>query len=462
MAETHRLVYLVDADELCEYEKGVYRRGVEKALARHAELIESSAKNQFINEVIGKTKRRARPVKVSDFDAEPFLVNVRNGVLDLRTGRLTNHSPAMLFLNQMDVEYDPTARAREFERFMESILPDPADRLRVIDHFASCLVRMPVKKDLMCVGETDSGKSTLLNLVRLFLGPENVSSTALQELEMDRFAAADLFGKLANIHPDIDDQELRRTSKFKTTSGSDQIRAQRKYGHPFFFVPYAKHLYSANRIPATKDESEAFFNRWNVIFFPMRFVDRPESYPGEHFSKRDPRILNRLLTPEEKSGILNVLAARARWVATAGEIPNSQSIDEVRDLWLYHSDFIENFLRDNIELNAEGRITKADPYHLYVGYCATRKITPKSKQEFNARIEKRGARESVGKVDGRSVKLWIGVRLKENDAANPVESVEPERPSTKSTEKRLLLVSELPDVSLLAAAEMISKAEWSS
>jgi putative DNA primase/helicase len=465
LIQTHRLVYLMDTGELCEYEKGAYHRGVEVSLAHHIEAINQSAKNQFINEVIGKVKRRVEMVRAADFDADPYLVNVKNGVLDLNSGVLLENSPKRLFLNQLDVEYNPRARTKRFQRFMISILPDPADRLRVIDHFASCLTRTPIKKDLMCVGETDSGKSTLLGLIRRFLGPENVCSVSLQELETDRFAAADLFGKLANIHPDIDDQELKRTSKFKTTSGSDQIRAQRKYGHPFFYVSYAKHFYSANRIPATKDESEAFFNRWNVVFFPTRFVEDPERYSEsnrtlEGIRRRDPKILDRLLTPEERSGILNVLLARAKRILRTEGIPNSQSIAEVRDLWLYHSDFIENFLKDNVEEDPEGRVSKAELYRLYAAYCRDRKVTAKSKQFFNARVERRGGEEAVGKVEGQSVKQWRGLSLDKSETKSVELIVVPKR-STKSTERSLPLISGLADSSLSVAAGAIRRAEGS-
>src|SRR5207244_2965704 len=61
-----------------------------------------------------------------------------------------------------------------------------------------------------------------------FLGPENVASVGLHQLD-DRFATADLYGVLANIFADLDARALRASGIFKSITGGDQIRAERKY-----------------------------------------------------------------------------------------------------------------------------------------------------------------------------------------------------------------------------------------
>ena len=466
LSETHRMIYLPETDALYEFEKGVYRGGIEAELAMITESMNQHAKNQYVNEVLGKLKRRVKHVKIKDFDARPELLNVPNGIVELRTLKLKNHSPADLFLNQLDVIYDPGASSRPFERFLASVLPEPIDRLRVIDHFAACLYRGPIKKALMLVGETDSGKSTTLALIRDFLGPDNVASVSLQEMATDRFATSDLFGKLANIHADISDAELRETGRFKTSTGGDQIRAQRKNGRAFNFISYAKQFYSANHIPATKDESDAFFNRFDVVEFPFRFVEDTGPYEGRPWVKlKDPDILSKLLTPESKSGILNVLVARARQIIALKAIPSAASSTETRDLWLYHSDFIENFLKDHTELKEDARTPKAELYSSYCLYCRGHKITPQSKQAFNAKVERKGAVLVDGKPDGKhTVKQWKGIALT-NVGGNrklSVESVEVRR-STNSTKKPLLLSTfGISDVSLADAGKVLSDAEWAA
>jgi putative DNA primase/helicase len=467
LTRTHRLVYLSEADELYEFDGARYKGGVEAELARITEGLNPHAKNQFCNEVIGKVKRRVRHVKVGDFDAKPYLCNVKNGVVDLRTGTLLEHTPAELFLNQLEVEYDPRLKDHTFEKFLASVLPEHIDRLRVIDHFASCLYRVPIKKALMLVGETDSGKSTTLNLLREFLGSENVSSVSLQEMQSDRFALADLFGKLANVAADISDAELKDTGRFKISTGKDQVRVQRKNGQPFHIVPFAKQFYSANKIPQTKDESDAFFNRFDVVEFPYRFVDDPAPYAknlnAASYKRKDPDILEKLLTPVAKTGLLNILVARARTVIALKAIPSGASVTETRDLWLYHSDFMENFLKDRTQLDPEAREPKATIYAAYCLYCRERKITPQSKTALNTKIEQRGCQPVNGKPDGKhTVKLWKGIKLR-SEWEKAVESVEEKRSTISTTNSLLRIISKpLDDGPLADAGEALSAWQFDS
>ena len=88
---------------------------------------------------------------------------------------------------------------------------------------------------------TDTGKSTFLNLIR-FLGEENVSDVALQDLETNRFQLVNLVGKLANIYADIDKKELAQSRRFKTTTGGDRVTVERKFMQSFETYIYAKDL----------------------------------------------------------------------------------------------------------------------------------------------------------------------------------------------------------------------------
>ena len=72
-----------------------------------------------------------------------------------------------------------------------------------------------------------------LKLFELFLGDENVSHASIQELNNDRFAIADLHGKLANVCADLKAEKLTNTGIFKMLASGDSIRAQKKHGQPF-------------------------------------------------------------------------------------------------------------------------------------------------------------------------------------------------------------------------------------
>lgn len=395
-----KLATIQETNEICEYRNGVYHQRAKYKILRRIESIrEGNVTKQFREEVLEHIRINTY-VSLEEFDTDPDILNLRNGLFHIRKGELTPHTPNFLSLNQLPVAYEPKARARLFEKKLNEALPDVDDRLLLLDHFAACLWRNPrLKKALMLFGDTDSGKSTFLNVLITLLGHENVSDVTLQDLEQHRFQSFNLVGKLANIFADIDKKELAQSRRFKTSMGGDRITVEKKFGQPFETYLYAKQIYSCNQIPETKDESDAFFNRWDMIGWKVRFA-------------KDDTLLSRLTQQEQLSGILNILLKRLRKIVKLGGIPNSQTPDEVRAIWLSQSDFVTMFWNENIARDVEGEIEVNALYSLYVDFCNQKKITPKSRTSFNERLESFGAMKQPTRRDKDNIVLWRGIKLR--------------------------------------------------
>jgi putative DNA primase/helicase len=67
-------------------------------------------------------------VSPDDLDADPLLLNCPNGVVDLRTGELIPHNPALLLTKMTGTAYHPDAAGPAFTGFLERVQPDPAMR----------------------------------------------------------------------------------------------------------------------------------------------------------------------------------------------------------------------------------------------------------------------------------------------------------------------------------------------
>ena len=90
-----------------------------KALAKHAMRSESGAK---IREMIHLARDQV-PVVPSQFDADPWLLNVGNGTLNLQTGALREHRREDLITKIAPAEYDPDAAAPTWTATLERALP---------------------------------------------------------------------------------------------------------------------------------------------------------------------------------------------------------------------------------------------------------------------------------------------------------------------------------------------------
>ena len=181
LIKKYNFLVVKDTHEILVYENGIYRAGGEELIwSEVEESLDMDTSNHFVKEVVGHIER-SKIVSLKDFDSDPYVLNLKNGLYHLKTGQVTAHDPKYYSKIQLPVNYDPLARSKEFERFMTAILPDLDQRLLTIDLFASCLWRTnTLKKNGMFVGDTDSGKSTYLSLISATLGIDNVSNVSLR------------------------------------------------------------------------------------------------------------------------------------------------------------------------------------------------------------------------------------------------------------------------------------------
>ena len=93
-------------------------------------------------------------------DANGWLLNVRNGTLDLRSGALRGHRPRDLLTLQAAVTYDEDAGAPGWTAFLEAILPDPDVRSFVQRLAGLALVGRQIEHILpICLGGGANGRA---------------------------------------------------------------------------------------------------------------------------------------------------------------------------------------------------------------------------------------------------------------------------------------------------------------
>jgi putative DNA primase/helicase len=314
----------------------------------------------------------------------PNLLLLDNGVLDLSKDpfELKPHSPKYMFFNKIPIKYDPEADCPNIKKFMREITNSEEDVIILEETLGFCLYReYLIAKALMLVGDGSNGKSTFLNLAKTFLGHKNVSGRSLQDLELHRFAKADLHSKLANIYADLSDKALQSTGTFKMLTGRDLISAEKKFQHTFHFANYAKLMFSANKVPEANDDSSAFFRRWIIIVFPKAFTG----------SNADPYILEKLTTEIELSGLLNLALAGLKRLLKTGQFSHSKTTEEVKEDYVRKSSPTAAFLMDCIETDSDAFIEKKSLYIVFAEYCRNLKLPTVTQDTFFKNLPKYAA-----------------------------------------------------------------------
>jgi putative DNA primase/helicase len=423
-------------DGLYVYDEGLgmYRQGMEKAIQAWAEqqarVSGGNISLRYIAEMFGHIQRRTYERDIAD-NTDVF--HLKNGILNMKTGEFIDHTPDKAYFSaiQLPVKYDPKAKCPLILKFISEIVY-PED-IAVIQEFTGYMFYRgyPVAAALLLVGGGSNGKSTLISLIKALLGPSNIATCSLQELEYNHFAKADLVGKLANLFADLSDVALKSTGVFKMLTGGDPITAERKYGQRSPFVNYAKLVFSANKVPMAYDDSDAFFRRFIIVKFPMTFNKRTA----------DARLLEKLTTEEELSGLLNWgLEGLRRLMDNGFVFSNSKSVEEIKDEYIRMSNPVEAFFMDMVEEDPEKRIAKADLYQAYVSYCKARKLAPVTMPTFFLNVKKNGRNYSETRLtseeNGRKVRYsaFLGIALKSSGSGERPLDATPVVQPAKDTE----------------------------
>ena len=149
---------------------------------------------------------------------------------------------------------------------------------------------------------------------------------------------------------------------WRAGSAGDTIRAQEKYGQPFSFRNYAKLIFSANKIPDSDDKTHAYYKRWLILPFEKVF-DRKEL--------KDTKLIDRLTTPQELSGLLNLALIALEQLHKDGGFKDV-SVEKIRKEYDENSDTVKAFLDDRcvIELTAPECYTlTTNVYNEYLIFC---------------------------------------------------------------------------------------------
>ena len=167
-----------------------------------------------------------------------------------------------------------------------------------------------------------------------------------------------MFGKLANVYPDLSSKSLSDTQLFRQLTGGDTIRAQKKFRGKFEYINHAKLIFSTNRIPQAYDDTAAFFRRWIFITFPNRFDD----------NSANKNLINEITTEKELSGIFNwALEGLYMWRQTKLVVPKAvkQAIDHYRT----EQDTTGQFIQEMCKLHPQLSIEKKALYESYKACC---------------------------------------------------------------------------------------------
>ncbi len=344
-------------------------------------------------------------------------IPVQNGILNIITGELSEFSPDKYFFNKLNAFYDPNKDCPKIKKFLSESLKNPED-VKVFFEMVGFLLykRYFIQTAFMLVGEGENGKGLTISLLRNFLGIDNCSSVPLSQLTADSFSCSSLFGKLVNLAGDISNSDLKDTGRFKEiTSGTDAIEVKRKFKENLKFLNYAKLVFACNELPRVYDFTHGFWRRWLILEFPHKFLKQNEYdlYPNKNEVKlADTELINKLLNPEEFSGLLNEGLKGLKRLKENKQFSTTKSTAEIKDFWIRKSDSFTAFCFDMLEEDPENYISKKILRKEFHNYCKIHKIKGTSDKNMKVVLEDLfGVIENRKMIEGEVERVWEGIRF---------------------------------------------------
>jgi len=421
--------------EMWVYKEGIYQEEGETIIkAETRDLLGKLHTTTFANEVIAKIQADTYINQDYFFNQQnkfPYLIPVKNGILNIKTKEIEPFTPKMYFFNKINAEYNKKAKCPNFLKFIREIVEEPEEDIKTLQEmFGFSLVKeYKYEKAFMLYGARGrNGKSKLLQVLIELLGIENTASVSLQNIEKDQFILSQLHNKLVNISADITNEVINNTGNFKNLTGRDTIEANRKFKTPIKFKNYAKMIFACNELPPIKTNSDAFWLRWIRIKFPYQFLPIKELKNNPEAKIQNPEIISKLTTAEELNGILLWSLEGLRRLELNKDFSAKKTCDTTKSEWLRDSNSVSAFIMDNIEEDYDSKIEKKEFKINYLKYCKKHKIKSLSDKVIKITLEQDiGAitRYDQPWVDGQQIKIsyWDGIKFKNKDSEDRKEGV---------------------------------------
>lgn len=324
---------------------------------------------------------------IADFDRYPYYLAVRNGVVDLRSGKLLPHDPAYLLTKRIDVDYDETADAPRWRQFLNEVFPGQPDMPAYIQRLVGYGITGSTDEQAFAVlyGTGSNGKSIFTDtLTEVFRAITTTTPFSTFEQKASGGIPNDLAALVgARLVMASEGEQGKRMAEavLKRITGRDDVSARFLNREFFSFKPQFLLFMASNYRPAFMGQDDGLWRRVKLIEFRRQFKA----------NERDPRLADKLLA--ESPGILAwAVAGAVQWYANG--LAEPASVTEVTQNYKTNSDVLNGFLPGIYEKGEdEDWVSRTELFSEFQDYAEEgnfRDLSGWSSRAFYRAIEERG------------------------------------------------------------------------
>lgn len=386
-------------------EAGGLVEGEQDGLTEHTRRSES--RERLSSMIALAQSEEGIPIDPTEFDRDPWLLNLRNGALDLRTGTFREHRREDLGSKLGPVEYDPEATCPTWECFLDRVMGGNKELVRYLQKAVGYSLTGDTREQCLFFlwGTGRNGKSTFLETIRRLLGDYacqmDFTSVLRTKTDKVRNDIARLNGARLVSAVEVEDGRALSEVVVKQLTGNDTVTARYLRSEFFEFKPTFKLWLAGNHKPSVKGTDVGIWRRIRLIPFS---VTVPEA-------EVDPRLSEKLL--DELPGILNwALEGLRLWSEEGLEPP--EEVKKETNSYREEMDPVARFLEECCDISGDERTSAKALYEGYRVWAVGSGEEVLTKRKLAGRLKERGLRD-VKSTGGRFYWQGIGLMVEEVD-----------------------------------------------
>jgi P4 family phage/plasmid primase-like protien len=370
------------------------------------------------------------PELLSLMDRNIDIVNTPNGILDLRTGRLSPPHPSHMCSRSVGVrymgqEYD-TSR---FTAFMMDIFNSEQGVVAWMQLFLGYSLTGHTSEEIFCImyGQTGSnGKSALKQAITRAFGTyytvmnkdcfiksggkraEGAATSHIVQLKDTRLAMSD----------ESEEKQQINGACIKEMSGGGMVTARELFQKPETFVPTHKSVLITNHKPDISEADEGLLRRLCLIPFVNTYKVAAEIDPNNPFHKLQDPTLKEFLESEEgaRQTLVWCVNGAIEWYhrrelnPTAKVLqPLPKSLATAFNDYKLESDSLQQFINEYCETGPDCSVASAD----FLAHYVTQMSADIKPRALGMAMHKKNFKPMEVTIEGRRRRGFRGLKLKE-------------------------------------------------
>lgn len=303
----------------------------------------------------------------AEFDTDPDVITVENGVIDLQTGALMPHDKDRYLTRYVPTRYVPDATHGDVDIMLSAVEPEVADWLQL--RLGQGIAGHVPDDDVMLLlhGDGQNGKSTLVDALTMTLGGakgwgaltfvDDSVLTGDRDAKEERMA---LRGARLAVAEELPEGRRLNVVQLKKAVGTSVMKARHLYQREVEWVTSHSLLITTNYRPVVNETDHGTWRRLALVPFPYTFVAEPKN---DTHRQAVSGIKDRLkYGKRQHEAVLAWLVAGARrWYEANRKMPeHPPAVAEATRQWRAESDVILRYWNERLVPDPDAHVISTE------------------------------------------------------------------------------------------------------